>query len=392
VVIWDFGLFIFHRGNTVWAVLSVLLFALPLALQATPWVMTRVYALWFGVFLVVQSLLAPFLKSDYVTLQPNLRSTVDVRTAEAPGMRSGLRHITTDAKGFRVFPPVDYARKQGVRIFAIGGSTTEDAMVDDGSTWTHLVQEGLRSRHISAEVINTGVAGLRARNHLATLKVVLGYHPDLVLFLVGANDWNKHIRDEFERSYLSFRPPVLRNSPFGQVLERFIVAPVELRVRRDSNSGQHLVIGPSEAVGGAKGRSYERAVHYVFRPTEVSVGYREDMEEISRTCRASGVRCMFLTQLHAYSAAAPEELQRLYWMTPPYVDYTLDLESMVHIANVYNQFLVEFAKRNGHPLCDVASGMPPSTQFFYDDMHLTDDGAARVADLVFQCVEQALAN
>ena len=39
---------------------------------------------------------------------------------------------------------------------------------------------------------------------------------------------------------------------------------------------------------------------------------------------------------------------------------------------------------------DVAAGVTPSLQVFYDDMHFTDAGAARVAELVLPCVVQAL--
>ncbi len=92
-----------------------------------------------------------------------------------------------------------FRAKHGLRICAIGGSTTEDILLDDESTWTHRVQEGIAKQGKSAEIVNTGVSGLRAANHLATLKVVAQLEPDLVISLIGANDWAKHIKDRFER-------------------------------------------------------------------------------------------------------------------------------------------------------------------------------------------------
>src|SRR2546429_1164785 len=115
----------FDRGAPVWAIASLVLFALPLALQLTRWVMVRTYALWLTAFLVLQALLTPQLHGDFVTLPPQMRSTVDVR-ADLPGVPPGVRHITTDERGFRVNPRVDYQVKAGLRIFAIGGSTTAD--------------------------------------------------------------------------------------------------------------------------------------------------------------------------------------------------------------------------------------------------------------------------
>ncbi len=45
----------------------------------------------------------------------------------------------------------------------------------------------------NVEIINTGVSGFRAGHHLATLKHIMQYEPDMLIFLVGFNDWNLHI-------------------------------------------------------------------------------------------------------------------------------------------------------------------------------------------------------
>jgi lysophospholipase L1-like esterase len=49
------------------------------------------------------------------------------------------------------------------------------------------------------EVVNTGVSGLRAQQHLATLRNIADLNPNLVLFLLGANDWNRHVVTHFSR-------------------------------------------------------------------------------------------------------------------------------------------------------------------------------------------------
>lgn len=386
-----YGLFTLGPDSVFWALLSTLLFALPLALQWTSWVRLRAYALWFGSFLVIQSLLGPFVRNDFVTLPPNLRSTVDVRTKDGPGMRPGLRRITTDAKGFRVQPEVDYAKKTVTRIIAVGGSTTEDIMLGDDSTWTHLLQESLKARNHPAEVINTGVSGLRAKNHLASIRRVAALQPDLLLILVGGNDWNKHIRDAHEPSRDAYRPPQFHHSPLGGILSSLVVTPLRRLVVGQSSWDQHLVIERPDGFNGDKPQqSRQRSTRHVFRPTAVADSYRREMDEISRTCRERALRCVFLTQPHAYAETTPDDLRRLLWMTPPYATYTLDLGSMMHVAALYNTFLAELARRDGHALCDVAAGMEASSRLFYDDMHYTDEGARRMADLVLPCVEKLL--
>src|SRR6267143_4749173 len=386
-----YGIVTFNLDAPKWAIASLALFAAPLALQWTRWVMVRTYALWLAAFLVLQALLTPLLRGNFITLAPQMRSTVDVRKADLPGMRPGLRHITTDERGFRVNPRVDYRAKRGLRIFTIGGSTTEDIVLDDESTWSHLLQEGIAGQGKSAEVINTGVSGLRAVNHLATLEVVARLEPDLVIFLLGANDWNKHIKDRFKELEINFwKPASLVDSALGRVLDGMVISPVRRRITGRTWSDQvHVIDGP-EGFIRSKELSLQRSVTRTFRPTEVAADYASTLHEISRLCKESRLTCLFMTQPHAYSGTTPADLQSHFWMTPPTATFTLDFESMAYIASLYNEFLKSFTAQEGHPLCDLAAGIEPLPRFFYDDMHFTDEGSRRIADLVLPCALKAL--
>ncbi len=383
-----YGIITFGRDAPTWAIASLVLFAVPLALQWTRWVLVRTYALWFAAFLVLQALLTPWLRGDFITLPPLMNTTIDVRAANLPGMPPGLRHITTDEKGFRLNPRVDYRAKRGLRIYAIGGSTTEDIVLDDESTWTHLVQEGIAKQGKSVAVINTGVSGLRAANHLATLKVVARLEPDLVILLIGANDWAKHIKDRFERN--SWKPVSLRDSALGMMLDGTVISPLRRRITGRTWSDQTHVIDGLEGLTRSGQLSLRRPVTHKFRPTEVAAEYAATLREISSLCKENRLTCLFMTQPHAYSEATPADFRSRFWMTPPWATYTLDFESMADIASLYNEFLKSFAAQEGHPLCDLAPGMEPSPKFFYDDLHFTDEGARRVADLVLPCALKAL--
>ena len=69
-------------------------------------------------------------------------------------------------------------------------------------------------------------------------------------------------------------------------------------------------------------------------------------------------------------------------MTPPNEDYTLDLTSMGGIADLYNQHLIRFARKQGHDLIDLAAAMPANFESFYDDVHFNTEGARRVAQVL----------
>ena len=96
----------------------------------------------------------------------------------------GINTISTDEKGFRSLSEIDYSNDTTFRIFAIGGSTTEEIFVDDKETWTSLLEIGLTSsQNKTIEVVNTGVSGLRAQHHLAMMLETEKYHPDAYIFL-----------------------------------------------------------------------------------------------------------------------------------------------------------------------------------------------------------------
>jgi len=318
-----------------------------------------------------------------------MNTTIDVRAADLPGMPPALHHITTDEKGFRVNPRVDYRAKRGLRIFAIGGSTMEEIVLDDESTWTHLVQEGIAKRGKSVEVVNTGVSGLRAANHLATLKVVARLEPDLIIFLIGANDWDKQIKDRFEHNF--WKPVSLRDSALGLILDGAVISPLRRRITGRTSADQTDVIDGLEGLTRSGQLSLHRPVTHTFRPTEVAADYAATLREISSLCKENRLTCLFMTQPNAYSETTPADLRSRFWMTPPWATYTLDFGSMAHIASLYNEFLKSFAAQEGHPLCDLAPGLEPLPEFFYDELHFTDEGARRVADLALPCVLKALA-
>lgn len=378
-------------ASTAWSAIAVLVFGGPLVLQFSPWPVLRSYALWLGLFVAAQSFFTHALRADRVTLTPNMQRTVDVRTHEIPGYAPGKRQVSTDERGYRVTPPLDYRNHKGTRIFAIGGSTTADIPLDDRATWTHRLQAQLSSQEAGLRVVNTGVAGLRAVNHLATLKDVVQLDPSLVLVLLGANDWNKQIKDQFEPRRGKWHPPALRYTVLGVAIDGLIMSPLRKKVTGRSWADTTLIVDSPTALtqDGAK-LGFQRTIKQVFRPNEVDPSFAADLRRIGALCTQAKLRCVFITQPHVYRDGLAPDLKDLLWMTPPYANYTLDLESMAHIAALYNAHLKEFAAQGGHRLCDVASSMPAERRFFYDDIHFTDDGAQRVAELLLPCVKSAL--
>ena len=381
---------VYHR----WWTLSLVVGLTVLVLQFTRFSLLRVYALWGGVFWVLQSIVSLMVVDlNYRVLLPNMKHELNV-VGGLPGIE-GIQRVSTDERGFRTTVPVDYDDATPLRIIAIGGSTTEQLNLDDRHTFTHLLQAALQGRRDEkVEVINTGVSGLRALHHVATLKKALTMHPDILLIMMGVNDWNRHI-------HLSFPDPpdTVRSSPFpawqqgirlrntllGQAL--FAVALASEQKAELDQTGVRTERGEYYT---SQNDSLNRKIEHSFRPQRVSQDYAQQVENLLDICRRSRLKCIFLTQPNAYHEDASAEVKRHFWMTPPNTTYTLDMTSMIHIAQLYNDYLTRKADEMGFLVCDIAKDMAPSTANFYDDVHFNTNGARRVAELILPCVMQAL--
>ena len=374
-----------------WVAITLAAYSVPLLCQLQPNVMVRVYGVWFGVLLILQTLVTPIvIDRDYLTLPPNITQQIDVRGDALPGI-SGLQAISTDEQGFRSTKDINYdAKPEGTfRIFAVGGSTTEQILLDDQSTWTHLLQErlGADADIGNVEVINTGVSGTRASQHLATLNKISAFDPDMVVFLVGINDWNRAIWDELgepqrDNPGVSDNPIQFSESLMGLSLglvNALLQAPPAPSVKPEY--GEYY---------SSQNDSLSRPVKKTFRPDTVSSNYREVLDAIADRCSNSPFSCMFVSQPNAYSPATGEDIKRFLWMTPPNTEYTLDLPSLTHIADTYNRHLLSVAEQSGLDGCDLASAIEPTLSMFYDDCHFNVNGARQVATVLSQCVTEAV--
>ena len=391
IIIFGFGLLTIDTFSNKWLVLTLVFYGLPLIAQLIPSTMIQVNALWFGGFLVAQAILSAIIVDpDYRTLPANFNKTVDIKGTSVPGIE-GRHLVTTDDKGFRVTRSVDYQADNTLRIFAIGGSTTEQIFLSDEHTWTHLLQELLQKDfQQTVEIINTGASGLRIRHHYATLKKITDLYPDLVIILVGINDWNYAIRDYFSdgaltrESTISWRERMqIRRTLLGSA----IAAVADNTVSAESRN-QVEIIDTAKLLQSA--RSLERKPVHEFKPTEVYSEYSMYLDKISQFCIQKSIPCMLVSQPTSYDPQVDDAFKSYYWMTPPYESYTVDFASLLHISQLYNNQLKTFANSNNIPFCDLASMTQPNEDYFYDDTHYNQSGGKKIAEHLYTCTAPIL--
>src|SRR5439155_10586195 len=137
--------------------------------------------------------------------------------------------FTTNSLGLRGRDPGPMGAR-GLRLLAVGGSTTECLYLDDGATWPALVERNL-TRRLGGEPVwvgNAGISGANARDHVVQVKYLLPqYRPvDVVLVLVGVNDLTVRLSAGIE--YTPRPPPTSSAEEPLQIRRAFARAPGRL--------------------------------------------------------------------------------------------------------------------------------------------------------------------
>jgi lysophospholipase L1-like esterase len=382
-------------SGDLWLIATAFLYLLPLLAQLSTRTSANLFGVYLAVFLFAQALCKPeYFRGDYLTLPPNMDEAADNRGF--PGI-SGLSHITTDERGFRVTRAINYNNGSTYRIFAIGGSTTKQIRLGDKKTWTHLLQEALSATVRSdIEVVNTGLHGLRAVHHLATLNETLRLEPDMYVFMLGANDWMKQALDEYRTLTDRIQAYSLSGTFLGSILDegygwllkaRRAEETTSVAPDRDGADVQEKGDGESVDPYLLRRGSLYRTDQRTFTPRSVPPQYVEMLEEVVATCRQHSVACVFTTQPIGYKQGISSEFKRSFWMTPPWASYTLTFESSIRLAALYNDFLRRFAAERRLPLCDLDAAIEPSFENFYDEMHFNEQGARNVATSLHECLD-----
>jgi lysophospholipase L1-like esterase len=337
--------------------------------------------------LFTSSLTTPL--DNFKTLPPNMTQKIKIEGKVMPNF-FGINTISTDKKGFRVTSEIDYLNKNTFRIFAVGASTTEEIYVDNLETWTGLLENKIWPPNAGkVEVINTGLSGLRAKNHLATMKRTEKYFPNLYIFLVGVNDWNKHIKDlvgEKEIGDMTLDNTLLYS---GIVKLKQLIMSSIFKLIGNNNSFSKKIDG---GFYSDRNNSLMKEDVRKLKINNVDPEYYSNINEIAKKCSQKKYDCLFVTQPTAYSDKISPYLKSRLWMTPPDASYTLDLDSLINISTFYNLTLKKITDKYQLPLCDLANKIPPSEEYFYDDVHFNENGSKKVAEIISECINKLIFN
>jgi lysophospholipase L1-like esterase len=266
---------------------------------------------------------------------------------------------------------------RALRVFALGGSTTACTYLSEGRTWPDRVAARLQANFRDLWLNNAGLDGHSTFGHQILLRDhIVRYEPDVLLLLVGINDIG---RGRLSRGELS----ILKQLGVAGLLDESelvaLVRALHQTVAARSRRIAHNTRGLDESwlvdweIDAATVDSIVSVAEAHLDP------YRDRLRGLVQAGLGLGVEMILLTQPVLYGDAFDDrtglDLGRIYVEG-------VDGSTAWRMLERYNDVTRSVAQENGLLLIDLAAKLPKSSRYFYDTIHLTNEGAGRVAELV----------
>jgi lysophospholipase L1-like esterase len=334
----------------------------------------------------------------YYVWPPNLRVDFAPTDAATPGV-AGPGRFRTNSLGLRSDEPFPDARRI---VYVFGGSTAADLYLDQDEAWVALVQQGLnrtpgQPRTWIGNLARPSLASVHNLVHFDRLLPELP-RADLLVNLVGVNDLQLALKS----SYLDASTPETQlawafamRPPEGGVWSRLATVRAVRLAWQTWRQARFGLVQTRSAEGYRRLRECRQTAPAAnLVDTLPSLGdalaeYRGNLVALAARARAYGAPMLFLTQPTLWAERmGPAEQARLLagglgpiktWCTH---QRYFSPRALAEGMRAFNDVLRDVCRMPGMTCRDLAAALPPRAEYFYDDMHLSEAGARRVAELV----------
>jgi lysophospholipase L1-like esterase len=286
---------------------------------------------------------------------------------------------TKNSLGFRgEEPPRDF--RDYLTIITIGGSTTECFYLSDGRTWPDLLGRDLSREFNRVWINNAGLDGATTYRHLILMEdYVVKLRPKVVLFLVGINDVGAGNLEAAEKNRGNslrqmWRALLYRSEVYalGQNLYRYFIA---------QSRGLHHTEVDLRKVGTLTNLPAGVAAKMLGDYEKNSLPFfAERLAKLVRVCRDHGIEPVFITQPTLYGPGVDPVTGVM--LSAVKLGADLNGGLMFQAVELYNGVTRQVAQQHGVLLIDLARELPRNSAYYYDYLHYTESGAAKVAEIV----------
>lgn len=283
-----------------------------------------------------------------------------------------------------------YGSPGGIRILTVGGSTTDQRHVGDGETWQDALQRGFAKAGLNVAVANAGVDGQSSFGHIANFKWwfpdIPGLAPEFILFYAGLNDYHKDAADRFDHFVASganpgFADRVRDNSAIwhlGKTLQGMYKAMVVQRIGH-----QRVKFDEITWVREPLQRDYDFMVPRLE-------AYAARLRLLADLTRQAGAVPIFVSQPSRHYRVTPQGLEGEARVTL-YDDRRMNGIDFHHAMRRIDGAMQAVAAEKGALYVDLAARKEWADADFYDLVHMTPQGAAKVGQFLYEALRDQVA-
>jgi len=283
-------------------------------------------------------------------------------------------HIKINSLGFRGDEFTRTKPANTFRIVCLGASTTFNSEVSSNhATWPHRLQEKLRQAYpgMNIEVINASLGGYVARDNLKNLTHrVLPLDPDLVIYYEANNEIVSDTAELAKRQGLATgnRQPGLVTT-ISRFSLLFDLAYKNLAILMRSRAS-------------AQGK-IERV------PPDLPAHFITVLDEMRAALAQRNTPFVLSTFIVKYRRSQDRATQIANADVAFYYMPWMSIDGMLDAMDVYNQAILDYAKRQNLPVVDDREAIPADAEHFTDCMHLADKGADAMAERFARYLRQS---
>jgi lysophospholipase L1-like esterase len=339
------------------------------------------------------------LRTDFVYKMPN-----HVNPKLAPKLIHTRNNIGLRGPDW---PPKD---ENAIRIFAVGGSTTECFYLSDGLDWPAILARKLNSQKTNVNpnntlsdpttsqslpfwVNNAGLDGHSTFGHRILLREILHqYEPHYILYLVGANDvgrWDltdhhqKGISAASTTSWVrTWRNFITHNSELGALAENLVRG---YRARSLGVNHQNINFSSVPHIETTE-EDVQKTI--AINNSGYTEAYRQRLTTLVEKTLELNIQPILITQPVPYGPTIDPETGIN--MATIQVRYGSGYQRWREVE-LYNDITREVASMYDILLIDLEQEMPKNTIYYYDFIHFTEEGANEVGKIIGKHVQNRLA-
>jgi hypothetical protein len=311
-------------------------------------------------------------------------------TSEGDISKLNVRPNTLDVQSSPLYPPgrkITYSRNEygfrgnhrpagSIGVLAIGGSTTNERFVDDADTWTARLEKLLRENNCPIVISNAGIDGYSTAGNIASFNGwfnrIPGLRPRFILVYTGLNDAAlapsaelAAVDQKFDTAWRRIEHYVAGNS----AIRRLYVGLRGWWNARAANLLHGELPVASQAV-------WEPAILPLAFETEIAPkanAYHARLERLTKLIRDFGSQPIYITQRRMDGRVVDGRWQQIAGSNGAKDAATLA---------VINRTTLSFCLQSDQICIDLGSTLSFEPGDFYDAVHTTPAGSARIADFL----------